>query len=106
MPGAPNWFFFGWDTVVAYTKRYPILSVKRSVNLRSLHRGKKSENSECSYLPTVGCKERDPLHQRDQCPHAVDLLEPLCLRIPRLAQLLQLLVIFADALGDGFHFSQ
>ena len=45
LPGAPNPVFFGWDTVVAYTKRYPILSVKRSVNLKSLQRCKKSENS-------------------------------------------------------------
>ena len=29
---------------------------------RSLQWGKKSDNSECSYLPNVGCKERDPLH--------------------------------------------
>jgi hypothetical protein len=32
--------FSRWDTIVAYTNKYPILAVKRSVNLRSASEGK------------------------------------------------------------------
>ena len=35
--------FWAWDTVVAYPRRYPILPVKRSLNLSSLQSSKKSE---------------------------------------------------------------
>ena len=64
LPGASVLVFLGWDTIVAYTTKYPILPVKRSLILISLQQGKKSDNSEYSYLPNVGCKERDRLQWR------------------------------------------
>ena len=63
LPGASEWGFLGWDTVVAYTIKYPILSVKRSVNPRSLRAPEIRQLKECSYLPNVKCKESDQLQR-------------------------------------------